>query len=260
MLVGAYVLYSYQWLSALSALAVMAIASLSSGIWLVLKLRTNPFASNRDSSLVRDSLQTHWHYGRWAVGTAALTWIPGNIYFLVLPIWGGLEAAAALRALHNIIMPMVHMNMALSTVMLPAFVRARENAILFKSMMIALGLLVVGPVVYSFFIGTFSMPILNWLYEGQYNDYAPLIWILSLWTILKGIVAVLAAALRALELPSKIFWAYAFATAVALTAGVFASATWGVYGAALGVVLTSITMACVMGWQLVRYKNRNNGF
>ncbi|CAM3384882.1 hypothetical protein [Rhodothermus bifroesti] len=56
----------------------------------------------------------HWNYSRWALLAGGLSWVPGNIYYLALPAFHGLEAAAQLKALMNLLMPILHFNGALA--------------------------------------------------------------------------------------------------------------------------------------------------
>ena len=97
MAVGVIALHWYGMLAAPSALMVMAIASLVAGLWLV--RRTGADGSSATAASMRgEALHDHWNYGRWAVGTAVLMWVPGNAFLLALPVWWNLDAAAAYRA------------------------------------------------------------------------------------------------------------------------------------------------------------------
>lgn len=88
MLAGIYGLYQKHWLSVVGSFLVMGLASLVVGVWLSTLLRPQwGFAgSNPTPSMV---LADHWKYGRWSTATTALMWIPGNIYYMLLPLWVG---------------------------------------------------------------------------------------------------------------------------------------------------------------------------
>ena len=49
----------------------------------------------------------HLRLGRWSSGSVLLSWIGMNVPYLFLPVWGGLEAAAAYRALSNLLLPVL---------------------------------------------------------------------------------------------------------------------------------------------------------
>jgi O-antigen/teichoic acid export membrane protein len=122
MLVGIFELHQQQWLSVALALATMGIAGLVVSLWLAAVLRRRGPAGGPQltaSSVFVD----HWEYGKWAAATTALSWVPGGISYLLLPAWGGLEGSAALRAVMNLIMPMVHAFSAVSVLLLPFFVK-----------------------------------------------------------------------------------------------------------------------------------------
>ena len=66
----------------------------------------------------------HWHYGRWALLAGIFSWVPGNIYYLILPVFHGFKAAAHFKALMNLLMPILHINGALGQLLVPGMVRA----------------------------------------------------------------------------------------------------------------------------------------
>ena len=54
-------------------------------------------------------------------------WIPVHVLFLALPFWAGLSATGAFRALYNFLLPVNHLGFAFAAVLVPAFVRARDE-------------------------------------------------------------------------------------------------------------------------------------
>ena len=72
---GAFGLNYYEQLRPFTVLIIMTIAHLFSGLWLFLKLRIH-FNKHKDKELMVDVFNNHWKYGKWASGTAALSWIP----------------------------------------------------------------------------------------------------------------------------------------------------------------------------------------
>src|SRR5690348_1671137 len=86
-------------LSIISALGVIGGANALAGAWLVLRVRTPMGKSSGAPPSASVVLRDHWSYGSWAAGTGMLSWAPTDLYVLVLPLWGGLPASAALKAL-----------------------------------------------------------------------------------------------------------------------------------------------------------------
>lgn len=235
---GASLLYWSGRLSGASVLAAMGTASLLVSAWLVLRLgvRLPPI---RDGGFVRRVLLDHWKYGRWAVPTRVFTYIPGNIFYLILPIWGGLAASAGLRALMNTIMPVLQAYAALSTLMVPVLSRAKGTPEFGRLVRLGIAFFVGGAVLYWAFLGLTHQWIVDLLYGGRYGGQAELLWLLGLLPVTAGILGVFAAALRALVRPDRMFWAYALTTATAATLGVGGVAVWGLGGAVAGLLLSS---------------------
>jgi O-antigen/teichoic acid export membrane protein len=249
-LAGLYVLYQREWLSPVSALGVMGFSSLAAGLWLAghLHLGRSPLVSHR---LVREALRDHWGYGRWATATEALTWIPNNVYYLFLPAWGGLEATAALKALWNLTMPILHANAALSVLLVPTLTRVRRDGRFRHLVRLALVLFTAGPVLYWVLLGLFHHQLVTWLYGEQYRGYENLLWLLGFSPLITGSVKVLGAALRALERPDRLFWAFLLSTVVTLTLGLGCMAAWGIVGVGVGSVLSEAAKALAM-WAYYR--------
>src|SRR4029077_16770413 len=104
---GLSALYQQRLLSIWSALGLLVVASLITNLWLFNRLHI-ALPSLTSQGLFREMLRDHWGYGRWAVGTMLLMSAAtgGEAYFLLLPIWHGLDASAALKALVNLTTPL----------------------------------------------------------------------------------------------------------------------------------------------------------
>ena len=91
------------------------------------------------------------------------------------------------------------------------------------------------------------VPILKWLYGGAYGNTVSLIPVVALLPIAAAFSAVLGSALRALERPQQVFWAYITSAAVTVTVGIWGMSTWGLAGAAIGLFLSSAITPIVCG-------------
>jgi O-antigen/teichoic acid export membrane protein len=250
MLAGLYALYQREWLSPVSALGVMGFSSLAAGLWLARRLHIGMplWVSHR---LFREICRDHWGYGRWATATEALTWIPSNVYYLLLPAWGGLEATAVLKALWNLTMPILHANAALAALLVPTLTQARRDGRFGHLVRLALTLFTAGAALYWVLLGLFQQQLVSWLYGGQYRGYENLLWLLGFSPLIAGAVKALGAALRALERPDRLFWAYLLSTVVTLTLGLGCMAAWGIVGVGVGFVLSDAAKALAM-WAYYR--------
>src|SRR5690606_25909119 len=74
MMTGLYGIYLTDHLGMVTALGVMAVASLVSGLWPVLRLDLSRF-SVEYREIEKESLSDHWRYGRWAMVTGVMRWI-----------------------------------------------------------------------------------------------------------------------------------------------------------------------------------------
>ena len=255
MLLGAYGLYHFAWLGSDTALGIMALSSLVSGIWLVKRL-TSIQESRYSGILQKDSRQDHWKYGKWALGTAMLTWIPGNINYILLPIWGNLQDAAAYRALLNLLLPVMHITTALSGLLIPTFVSAMDSEKFSKLICRLFILFIITPTIYWLILGLTAEPLIQFLYAGNYVEFSELMWIAGLIPILEAVGSVSGAVLRAFELPNKVFIAYASSTATTLTIGVGLLIMLGVRGAMFGWFLSyAVTDAVLLSMTMITLRN-----
>jgi O-antigen/teichoic acid export membrane protein len=246
MLAGTFVLYQGEDLSAASAVGVMGISSLAVSLWLAVRLgvRRPPL---RGGKLLRECLEDHWRYGRWSVANQALNWIPMNIYYIVLPIWGGLGAGAAFKALMNLVMPMLQGVWALSILALPALVRARDRgqAVFDSQLRYALIPFVLCLALYWVVLGLFHYPLVSWLYGDRYTEYAGLLWILGLSPAFAAVKQIMGHSLRALERPDWLFLAYMLSAAVTLSVGTGLMYLWGIAGAGIGLLMSQAITAAL---------------
>jgi len=250
---GAFVLNHYERLNPNNVLFIMAIANLFSGLWLFFKLGV-PLKLKKDTELISDALKDHWRYGRWASGTAALAWIPCNVFIVFLPIWSGLEASAAYKALLNLLLPMLYVNTALGAVMLPILVDRRGLTDFWPLVIQFSFLCIIGPFFYWVFIGVFGESLMHLLYSGNYLEYVDILWLIGIIPVIGALVTISVIALQALELPHIIFRAYLVSTGVTLTLGLLIVKNWGVQGAMVGWLIAYIAIVSILIGMLALYK------
>lgn len=137
-------------LNSLTAYLVICASSVIAGAYLVLKAKLR---FGQDPEFSRSVLLEHWRYGKWAMGTAVVSWFPSNVYYVALPLFGvGFGVVGALKGLMNILAPVQQLVYATSAVLLPTVTRlARaksESKRLSGVMRVAYGLFVVGGVLF----------------------------------------------------------------------------------------------------------------
>jgi O-antigen/teichoic acid export membrane protein len=239
MLAGIYLLRQLNWLSVPTAFGLMGLASLVASLWLIMRLRVERFPLT-GKGLVREVLGVHWNYGRWGIGAVVLSWIPQNVFYILLPIWSGLEAGASLRALMNLLTPILHVTSALSMLLMPVLVEAQGRTSFRRIIRVALAVTIFYTSAYWVLLGLFHQPLISLLYGGAYKNYADLLWLLGLLPILLGVGDILSAVSRVLGWPDRVFWAAAVYTLVTLSAGLALVAAWGVVGASIALLVSSV--------------------
>ena len=204
----------------------------------------------------------HWSYGRWALASAVASWFPQNIYYALLPAKSGLEGAAAMRALTNLINPLLQTLAALAAVLIPVFVRRLQEGGIpkMKNTMRTLTLLLIpGSVFYLVALWFSRSLVFRLVYAGKYQQYET--WPLLLTGLVPIAVAaaiIVGSALRALEKPEWIFWAYAAATVSVIVLGLPLTLRGGVLGATGSLLISSLVAAITMAWFFHRIDSTEN--
>ncbi|MGB9434621.1 MAG: hypothetical protein WBQ89_20420 [Candidatus Acidiferrum sp.] len=235
--------------SAVTALLMMTASAIITSLFLLLFLRPR---WNSGAGVVKSSEVSldHWRYGRWSIAAALVSYIPLNIYYLVLPAWSGLAGTATLRALMNLINPVVHILIALVVLLLPSLVRSRRSGGLKKmkdSMTAFLFVTLIGTGLFCIGLWTYRFQVLQLLYGGRYqNENGGAILFLLLFLLATCFSSVLTVGLMALERPDRNLWAYVGSTIVALLVGLPLVAFRGVEGAAEGMFASASMAAGLM--------------
>lgn len=235
-------------LTVTTAFICFAGAAAVAAIYLYTALRVQTPASSlaaADIAVVDD----HWRLGGWGLATQLLSWIPGNIYFLVLPWVADDVANAELKALATLTMPVLHVISVVATLHLPRLVRARGTDEFSRLLKKALALCAVLAVINWLLLGVFGEVLIATLYRGQYVDQSHLLWLIGIAPVFSVAVALIGAALRSLEKNRSLFFANLVVAGVSITVGVALMSLWHTAGAAIGWVLTSIVCSGLL-WRV----------
>jgi O-antigen/teichoic acid export membrane protein len=258
LLAGLSALAALHAVSIFSAMAITGAAGAIIGFWLLWRIFSE-LPEEEKHSTPPAVFNDHWRYGRWASATSVLMWIPLNFFFLVLSLVINLEASAALKALSNLVLPLLQANAALGSLLLPAMVLRAGHGQQFRRLLCsALGLFAGGACLYSIVIGTFSRLLVHLLYSGRYDAQTNLLWLLLIIPLLDGAMVVLASALRSLERPDLVFYAQFIVGGFVLIAGVICTRVSGLWGAAaaiaFGDVLGTIILS-VFAWSQLKQRH-----
>ncbi len=112
----------------------------------------------------------------------------------------------------------------------------------------------VGALLYWVFLGLFHRSVIHWLYNGQYDAYAGLLWVVSAIPILYAGEIVLGSVLRSRERPHHVFWANMLSAITTLTVGAACVFAFGLHGAVVGLFCSSIATMATMALVLRRHR------
>jgi O-antigen/teichoic acid export membrane protein len=238
-------------LSPATAFGALAVASVVPAWCLAHRFDVRP-GSPGALAVAGEVLREHWRLGRWAAASFVFRWLPRNIYFVTLPWLAGLDATAVLLAMLNLVAPALQINIALSTLFIPAYRSSRAQ--LGRAGFLGRGLVMVGvpSLAWWALAVAFREPLIALLYRGRYAGYTDLVWILGALPLLTGLVTVLGSMLFAERRLPAFFWSFVAGSVAAATAGVALAARWGAGGAAAGMLLAYAVVAASMAWTALR--------
>lgn len=244
---GAYGLLRLDLLNEASALALMGLSAFFAGVWVRFSFRRHLAGSDEpvDPAEVRS---LHWSYGRWALLASILSWVPMNLYFVVLPTSHGLEAVASLKALMNLVLPILQLNAALAGLLLPAMVRwRRERHQLVRKAISASFAFFLLASLYLCFLMSFGDEVVRLMYAGRYVFPKNLLLYVGVMPYAFALISSFGSLLRALEKPNvvAVAWGTSAALAVALMPFV-TNVDDGVRGSVLATLVVFIWGASLM--------------
>jgi O-antigen/teichoic acid export membrane protein/thymidylate kinase len=256
---GIWVLVRGHLLSAFSAFLVMGTCALLTSILLLIRLQpTVRWKGTEAWVAMKEVGERHWHYGVWALVSSLFYWIPWNIFYPLVAHFSGLAEAGVLRALLNLALPITSAYAAFSMLFISHAARLGHEggwqAVKIQAWRVA-GLFAMGSGSYWLLVCLFREQIVHFLYAGQYSQVATLMPVLAISSILSGATLGPAIAIRAMRSPSAVALVYFGASLVALLVGIPACRQWGIHGAMLSILLSSIT-AFLTGFQILRSRAR----
>lgn len=237
-----------------SAFRIMGAAGLVSGVAVVVVLKPKFSRLQWSDAFVQSVTRAHWNYGRWTTASGFMGWTPGQIWYLVLPAWIGLEAGGTLRALMNFTLPIDHTLSALGTVLVPTYVASRKQsakryALLFWGCLILFG---GTAVLYWGLVSNYGETLVAWVYDGKYAAKSHLLVILCFIPVVKVLITVASSSLHSNERPDLVFYGSVASFALTLTLGLTLTYVYGLAGAAWGNLFAAMAMAGLVMFFAIR--------
>ena len=244
---GSFLVYKLGWLSAFSAFLVMGFAALVGGVVMLFQLNAKLEPATAEMHL-QETWKKHWEYGKWALGTCIVGWIPTYVYIPLVSKFSGLAVAGELRALMNLGGPVLQTYAALSMLFLPFAARVqgesgRQGSKALTRKLTAL--FVTGAIAYWIVLIPLRRPLFTLLYAGKYMDASALLPLFAAETIIWSAALGPAIVLRAMEYPRSLFFANAAASAVAIVFGIPATRYFGLHGVIWSMVIANVLYVAV---------------
>jgi O-antigen/teichoic acid export membrane protein len=239
---GAFLVYKLGWLSAFTAYLVLGAAALVGGVIMLFQLNAKLDPATAEVRL-RTTWHKHWKYGKWALATCFVGWLPTYIYIPLVSKFSGLAVAGELRALMNLGGPVLQTYAALSMLFLPLAARVQKRQGQPGAFTLTLkltALFVFGGFVYWGALIPLRVPLFRLLYAGKYMDASTLLPLFAAETIVWSAALAPAILLRAMESPRSLFFANGAASLVTLLLGIPATRYYGLAGVIWSMVLANI--------------------
>jgi O-antigen/teichoic acid export membrane protein len=238
---GLLALRHFSLLGPFTAFILMGSGSFLASMFLVLQIGLQKEGLVKSSSTSwREVWLENWKYGRWLVGSAALSSVVSQAQVFFVSALLGLGAAGVLRAMQLPALLITQVSTATGFLILPVFAydvragamrRMRQKAIL-VSLGISTFALILGAVTWAF-----SGPLERALFSGKYASYAWLMPVLVLVTVAYGPMQGFGMALRAIRRPQFDLVSGVYAAPIAILCAYLGTMWWGYSGAVLSLVL-----------------------
>ena len=192
----------------------------------------------------------HWKYSRWVFVTALVfQFLTQGYYWLAAGILS-VKEAGELRALNNLVMPLDQIFVALTLLILPAL------SLRFASQKVAALIALWKRYCFGWLSATASFagavlllgrPAMHMLYAGRFDDVAPLLATLAFLPVIMGVGNTMNAALKAMEKPQAVFYAYVVSGAATFLIGLPLILRFGIRGAVYGMLSSAAAYTITLG-------------
>jgi O-antigen/teichoic acid export membrane protein len=212
------------------ALFVLAGTSLASAVYGFYRIRIGSLWRT-----LQPVWRSNWRFGKWLLADNLGQWLAIHIYPVFVAALVSAAAAGAFRTAQNVVQPMYIMVTAFQSLMLPRVSRAYAEGgrdAMFRLLAPATAVVFVMLFAYAGLVGIYGKQILGMVYGHAYDDYAALIWYCGLGYLFVHLTQACALALMVQGQTRSIFISRMVAVPFTLTAGMWITRHFGLYGAA----------------------------
>lgn len=236
---GIVILHTQDWISLLWVFLISGLASLV-GAAFTLRIARTYLTKSEGVLPLKVLVVEQWKYGKFPAGASLLALGAGQIQTFLAAGMISLEAAGALKALQNFMLPMAQTVTAIASLGLPALAfeygRGDLRALRNKGMFITITLTGLAAF-YELGLMVFAKPLESLLYAGMYARYIPLIPLIGLIPLLTAIGAGFGIILRSINRPESHLVVNAILAPAGVISAVILTALAGVQGNILSLVL-----------------------
>jgi len=237
-------------LSGFSVFAIAAIAWIVAGVSLSRELPGSVAAGLSFAHVEPGYWSEHWKYSRWVLVTALVFQLTNQLYYWLSAGILSVKETGDLRAMYNLIGPVDQVLIAMSFMILPMMSRraaSRDMAgvlPLWKAYCAGALLLTGG---FAACVNLFGKRVMHFLYAGKFDDVAPLLGMLALVPVLMAIGTTMNDALKSVEKPKLVFFAYVCSGSTTVFLGVPLVVHFGLRGVVYGLLLSAAAYAASLG-------------
>jgi len=204
----------------------------------------------------------HWKYSRWVLVTALVFQLTSQMYYWLSAGILSVKETGDLRAMYNLVGPVDQVLIAMSFLVLPmmsrrAASRGMAGVLPVWKAYCGASLLVTGG--FAACVNLFGKPVMHFLYAGKFDDVAPLLGMLALLPVVMAIGNTMNSALKAVEKPKLVFYAYVCSGSITVLLGVPLVTHFGLRGVVYGLLLSAgaYTVALAVGLLSRVYSKEN---
>ena len=192
----------------------------------------------------------HWRYSGWVVVTAFVFQLTTQAYYWLAAGYLSVKEVADLRAMYNVVTPVEQLFVAIAMLILPMMSRRyaerRMAGLLrvWKLYGVATLLVTSGFAVVLNYLGK---PAMHAVYAGRFDDVAGLLGTMALFPLVMGLGNTMNAALKSMEKPQAVFYAYVASGGATFFIGIPLVIHLGLRGAVYGMLVSSGVYSLALG-------------
>lgn len=229
-------------LSGFYVFVIAAVAWVTAGIFLARELPGEAEARVSFTDGEPGYWSEHWKYSRWVLVTALVFQLTSQMYYWLSAGILSVKETGDLRAMYNLVGPVDQVLIAISFLVLPimsrrAASRGMPGVLPVWKAYCGGSLLVTGG--FAACVNLFGKPVMHFLYAGKFDDVAPLLGMLALLPVVMAIGNTMNTALKAVEKPKLVFYAYVCSGSTTVLLGAPLVSHFGLRGAVYGLLLST---------------------